>query len=89
MTASATTQSPGLELGWVGCLRNIAAFCGLLPASRSLRIGLCREASQILGRVSAANISVPGGSGDRFDDWLVGPQFEPYYFHHSATPAAL
>jgi hypothetical protein len=32
--------------------------------------------------VSASKISVPRSSGDRFDDWVVGPQFEPYCLHH-------
>jgi hypothetical protein len=32
--------------------------------------------------VSASKISVPRSGGDRFDDWVVGPQFEPYCLHH-------
>jgi hypothetical protein len=30
--------------------------------------------------VSASKISVPRSSGDRFDDWVVGPQFEATTF---------
>jgi hypothetical protein len=31
----------------------------------------------VCGSVSASKISVPRSSGDRFDDWVVGLQFEP------------
>ena len=34
--------------------------------------------------VFALEISVPRSVGDRFDDWVVGPQFEPYSLHHPA-----
>jgi hypothetical protein len=39
--------------------------------------------------VSASKISVPRSSGDRFDDWVVGPQFEPYCLHHAVLELRL
>ena len=54
--------------------------------SRSLRVSESVSDWQIAGLwrpVSAVRISVPGGVvGDRFDDWVVGHQFEPNYLHH-------
>ncbi len=79
---------------WVGAFaffpRN-AAFRQIQLVSVSVsgerKVGICAP-------VSALKISVPRSSGDRFDDWLVGPQFEPYCLHHSSfasltVPASL
>jgi hypothetical protein len=35
--------------------------------------------------VSASKIFVPRSGGDRFDDWVVGPQLEPYCLHHPVS----
>jgi len=32
-----------------------------------------------------ANFRSRLGGGDRFDDWVVGLQFEPYYLHHPVS----
>jgi hypothetical protein len=49
--------------------------------------GLCLAEGPVCGFVSAPKISVPRFSGDEFDDWVVGPQFEPYYLHHPVSRA--
>ena len=57
------------------------AFCALplvslsVPGDRKARF--CPP-------VSASKISVPGAGGDRFEDRVVGLQFEPYCLHHPA-----
>jgi hypothetical protein len=33
-------------------------------------------------RAARSRLRHPGAGGDRFDDWLVGHQFEPNYLHH-------
>jgi len=57
-------------------------FCPLLVVSVSVsgegKAGFCSP-------VSAPKISVPRASGDRFDDCVVGLQFEPYYLHHPVS----
>jgi hypothetical protein len=57
----------------------MGGFCPLLVVSVSVsgegKAGFCSP-------VSAPKISVPRARGDRFDDCVVGLQFEPYYLHH-------
>jgi len=54
----------------------------------AFRTRMCLCGRSLLGRrplcefVSASKISVPRSSGDRFDDWVMGLQFEPSYLHH-------
>ena len=58
--------------------------CGLsrFPSVSKSVSARCRAGFRRL--VSALEISVPGVSGDRFDDWVVGHQFEPYCLHRPA-----
>jgi hypothetical protein len=57
----------------------------------AFRTRMCLCGRSLLGRrplcefVSASKISVPRSSGDRFDDWVMGLQFEPSYLHHPVS----
>jgi hypothetical protein len=59
----------------MGAFRTRMCLCGRSPLGRR---PLCEF-------VSASKISVPRSSGDRFDDWVMGLQFEPSYLHHPVS----
>jgi hypothetical protein len=62
------------------------ANSGLFRFCPRLRVSLCKTKRRIWTSVSASKNSVPdSGGGDRFDDWVLGPQFEPYYLHHPVS----
>jgi hypothetical protein len=71
---------------WVETFNSLYAFIapewGLFAPACVSAGGLCLAEGPVYWFVSASKISVPRSGGDRFDDWLVGPQFEPNYLHH-------
>jgi hypothetical protein len=58
-----------------------------MPSSfhTALRSSLLGDESAFAGLSLRRKFSVPALGGDRFDDWVVGPQFEPYCLHHPVS----
>jgi hypothetical protein len=71
--------SPRVET-FVSLLAFIAPEWGLFAPACVSAGGLCLAEGPVCEFVSASEISVPRQSGDRFDDWVVGPQFEATTF---------
>jgi hypothetical protein len=68
-----------LRSAFLHLLRRNGGFSHALRVSGSVS---SRQQGRGCAPVSASQISVPRSSGDRFDDWVVGPQFEPNCLHH-------
>jgi hypothetical protein len=58
-----------------------------MPSSShtALRSSLLGDESAFAGLSLRRKFPVPALDGDRFDDWVVGHQFEPNYLHHPVS----
>jgi hypothetical protein len=55
---------------------------GFLASHTSLKPSLLGDEPAFAGLSLRRKFPFPARGGDRFDDWVVGHQFEPNYLHH-------
>ena len=58
---------------------------GFLASGASLNLSLLGDEPAFAGPSLRRKFPFPAQGGDRFGDWVVGPQFEPNCLHHSVS----